>query len=198
MVKISIKLVDDSSAESQTLVETVPEGMTLEELIEKKVASVGWTDRELIVKSAQLYDEDFKQLVDITEPLDSLVILNLQRFEVHLNKAAQILLNGVNGHLWLISKTKCIIWVDGILKQEKIRIELIVGDDGIFVAFKSCLCLDPSAPVGSRVSQVADMNYERYGHSLIVANGKLYAIRGDPIEEYDPQTNEWREVGKLT
>ena len=86
-VKVFIKLVDDSSAQNKALVETVPEGMTLKELIEKKVASVGWADRELIVKSAQLYDEDFKQFVDITEPFDSLVLLNMQRFEVHLNKA---------------------------------------------------------------------------------------------------------------
>ena len=86
-IKVCIKLVDDISAESKTLSEIVPEGMTLKELIEKKVASIGWADRELIVKSAQLYDEDFKQFVDITEPFDSLVLLNLQRFEVHLNKA---------------------------------------------------------------------------------------------------------------
>ena len=87
MVKVSVKLVDDSSAESQTFVETVPEGTTLEELIEKKVASVGWADRGLIVKSAQLYDEDLKQSVDIAEPFDSLILLDMQKFEVHLNKA---------------------------------------------------------------------------------------------------------------
>ena len=86
-VRVRIRLVDDSSAESKTLVETVPEGMTLKELIEKKVASVGWADRELIAKSAQLYNEDFKQFVDITEPFDSQILLNTQRFEVHLNKA---------------------------------------------------------------------------------------------------------------
>ncbi|PAV64877.1 hypothetical protein WR25_07439 [Diploscapter pachys] len=71
---------------------------------------------------------------------------------------------------------------------------------------KSCLCFDPSAPVGSRISRIADMNYTRYGHSLIVANGKLYAVGGfqryradfcNSIEEYDPQANKWREVGKL-
>ena len=86
-IKVCIRLVDGSSAESKTLVEIVPEGTTLKELIEKKVASVGWADRELIVKSAQFYDEDFKQFVDITESFDSLVLLNLQRLEVHLNKA---------------------------------------------------------------------------------------------------------------
>ena len=43
---------------------------------------------------------------------------------------------------------------------------------------KSCLCFDPSAPVDSRISQIADMNYGRYYHSLVVANGKLYAIGG--------------------
>ena len=89
---------------------------------------------------------------------------------------------------------------------------------------KSCLCFDPSAPVDSRISNIADMNYERYGHSLVVANRKLYAIGGEwaeilhifirnicqfryqeflygnvcnSIEEYDPQTNKWREVGKI-
>ncbi|PAV55929.1 hypothetical protein WR25_06046 [Diploscapter pachys] len=45
-------------------------------------------------------------------------------------------------------------------------------------ALKSCLCFDPSAPVGSRISRIADMDYERQEHSLIVANGKLYAIGG--------------------
>ena len=45
---------------------------------------------------------------------------------------------------------------------------------------KSCLCFDPSAPVdsSSRISRIAAMNYARYDHSLIVANGKLYAIEG--------------------
>ena len=43
---------------------------------------------------------------------------------------------------------------------------------------KSCPCFNPSASVGSRISQIADMNYERYHHSLVAANGKLYAIGG--------------------
>ena len=43
---------------------------------------------------------------------------------------------------------------------------------------KSCLCFDPSAPVDSRISRIADMNYGRWEHSLIVANEKLYAIGG--------------------
>ncbi|PAV83059.1 hypothetical protein WR25_02592 [Diploscapter pachys] len=74
---------------------------------------------------------------------------------------------------------------------------------GDTVTFKSCLCFDPSAPVDSRISQIADMNYARRDHSLIVTNGKLYAVGGfgdgycNSIEEYDPQTNKWREVGKL-
>ena len=44
--------------------------------------------------------------------------------------------------------------------------------------FKSCLCFDPSAPADSRISRIADMNYARRDHSLIVANEKLYAIGG--------------------
>ena len=44
--------------------------------------------------------------------------------------------------------------------------------------FKSCLCFDPSAPVDSQLSQIADMNYTREDHSLAAANGKLYAIGG--------------------
>ena len=43
---------------------------------------------------------------------------------------------------------------------------------------KSCLRFDPSAPVDSRISRIADMNYKRENHSLVVANGKLYAIGG--------------------
>ena len=86
-IKVCIRLVDGSSAESKTLVEIVPEGTTLKELIEKKVASVGWAGRKLVAKSAQLYDDDFKQFFDITKPFDSLVLLNMQRFEVHLDKA---------------------------------------------------------------------------------------------------------------
>ena len=88
---------------------------------------------------------------------------------------------------------------------------------------KSCLCFEPSAPVDSRISRIADMNYARHHHSLIVANGKLYAIGGwaeiwhifkqnicwprfqklgfnefcNSTEEYDPQANEWREIGKV-
>ena len=44
--------------------------------------------------------------------------------------------------------------------------------------FKSCLCFDPSAPVDSRISPIDDMNYARLDHSLVAANGKLYAIGG--------------------
>ena len=45
-------------------------------------------------------------------------------------------------------------------------------------ALESCLCFDPSAPVDSRISRIADMNYARCYHSLVAANGKLYAIGG--------------------
>ena len=44
--------------------------------------------------------------------------------------------------------------------------------------YKSCLCFDPSAPVDSRISKIADMSYARHLNSLIAANGKLYAIGG--------------------
>ena len=47
--------------------------------------------------------------------------------------------------------------------------------DGVL---KSCLCFDPSAPVDSRISRIADMNYARINHSVVAANGKLYAIGG--------------------
>ena len=88
---------------------------------------------------------------------------------------------------------------------------------------KSCWCFDPSAPVDSRISQIADMNYARFHHSIVVTNRKLYAIGGwaeilhifirnicqlriqedsmencfNSIEEYDPQTNRWRGLGVL-
>ena len=51
----------------------------------------------------------------------------------------------------------------------------VFSDDEVF---NSCLCFDPSAPVDSRISLIADMNYTRHHHSLVVANGKLYAIGG--------------------
>ena len=51
----------------------------------------------------------------------------------------------------------------------------IFSDDEVL---KSCLCFDPSAPVGSRISRIVDMNYARRYHSLIDANGKLHAIGG--------------------
>ena len=48
----------------------------------------------------------------------------------------------------------------------------------IEVVLKSCLCFDPSAPVDSRISRIADMNYAKDQHSLVATNGKLYAIGG--------------------
>ncbi|PAV92361.1 hypothetical protein WR25_12582 [Diploscapter pachys] len=48
--------------------------------------------------------------------------------------------------------------------------------------FKSCLCFDPSAPVGERIYRIANMNYARKDHSLVAANGKLYAIGGPEYE----------------
>ncbi|PAV64371.1 hypothetical protein WR25_20503 [Diploscapter pachys] len=85
--------------------------------------------------------------------------------------------------------------------------ELVVfnhGDDRL----KSCLRFEPSALVDRRISRIADMNSAKGVHSLVVASGKLYAIGGfkqfippiflNSIEEYDPQTNEWREVGEMS
>ena len=94
-----------------------------------------------------------------------------------------------------------------------------------FEVLNSCLCFDPSAPVDSRISRIADMNYARYNHSLVVANEKMYAIGGwikicikfitfifynrfynisthltddvKYIEEYDPNVNEWKFVGEI-
>ena len=91
--------------------------------------------------------------------------------------------------------------------------------------FKSCWCFDPSAPADSRISRIADMNYARGAHSLIVANGKLYAIGGwvkictkfiefmlysvfynkathltydvKYIEEYDPNVDKWTVVSEI-
>ncbi|PAV62949.1 hypothetical protein WR25_03852 [Diploscapter pachys] len=91
------------------------------------------------------------------------------------------------------------ITCDGILYGHIIAYSLLSG------VLKSCLCFDPSAPVDSRISRIADMNHARYNHSLIVANGKLYAIGGfrkpywetfcnSTEEEYNPQTNEWRKI----
>ena len=56
-----------------------------------------------------------------------------------------------------------------------VSLYIFSGADGVF---KSCLCFDPSAPVDSRISRIADMNYARCSHSIIVANKKLYAIGG--------------------
>ena len=59
-----------------------------------------------------------------------------------------------------------------------ISLYYIFSYDNSHKILKSCLCFDPSAPVDSRISPIADMNYARYNHSLIVANEKLYAIGG--------------------
>ncbi|PAV82809.1 hypothetical protein WR25_21981 [Diploscapter pachys] len=130
-VKVCIKLVDDNSVEDKTLAEIAPEGMTLDKLIEKKVASVGWADRKLVVKSAQLYDEDFKQFVDITEPFDSLVLLNMQRFEIHLNKAPEM------------NTILADITINGTVQQEQ---KLVLPPDstvcGFILAATSMFCKD--------------------------------------------------------
>ena len=96
-----------------------------------------------------------------------------------------------------------------------------LGDKGL----QSCLCFDPSVSVESRVSRIADMNCARSHHSLVAANGKLYAIGGvwvkyaengfkisnyrsydrnkgsmsysKAIDEYDPAINEWKVVGEI-
>ncbi|PAV59923.1 hypothetical protein WR25_17384 isoform B [Diploscapter pachys] len=126
----------------------------------------------------------------------------LSRRDYKLSQLVQILLNGVVVHLLLIPKINCIIWVETILKQKKRQTELIG-----YGIFKSCLCFDPLAPVDSRISNIADMNYARYRHSLVAANGKLYAVGGSSsdypalckaIEEYDPaHPNKWKVVSYL-
>ena len=52
-------------------------------------------------------------------------------------------------------------------------------------------CFDPDT---NTWSQVANMNIARHGHSLVILNGKLYAIGGlgvDSVEVYDPDNNTW-------
>ena len=55
-------------------------------------------------------------------------------------------------------------------------------------------CYDPDT---NTWSQVANMNIDRRGHSLISLHGRLYAIGGfsveyvDSVEVYDPDNNTW-------
>ena len=75
----------------------------------------------------------------------------------------------LNGRIYMAGGEKSLILYD------KQCIYVFSHDFGIL---KSCWCFDPSAPVDSRISRIGDMNYARYHHSLVVANGKLYAIGG--------------------
>ncbi|PAV81866.1 hypothetical protein WR25_17308 isoform C [Diploscapter pachys] len=181
---------------------------------------------ELYTRTSKLIDDALRMANFRTDDIDHILVggstripaiksilkvkfgQNKLKFNIHPDKAVvfgaailadaiedQILLNGVYGHLWLVSKTNCIIWVEA-------RIELIRE------VLKSCLCFDPSAPVDSQISRIAGMNYAKNEHAVIATNGKLYAIGGfqklgqkdfcNSIEEYDPQTNKWREVGKIS
>ncbi|PAV82807.1 hypothetical protein WR25_21979 [Diploscapter pachys] len=65
---------------------------------------------------------------------------------------------------------------DNLFNNSQIGGDNSVNNSG--QALKSCLYFDPSAPVGSRISRIADMNHARHCHSLIVASEKLYAIGG--------------------
>ncbi|PAV76372.1 hypothetical protein WR25_03491 [Diploscapter pachys] len=87
MGKILIKLVNDNSSEEKTFISDLTDGLTLDKLIEERIANAGWADRNLVIESARLYDADFKKLVDITMPLDALTLTDMQEFEIHLNKA---------------------------------------------------------------------------------------------------------------
>ena len=57
-------------------------------------------------------------------------------------------------------------------------------------------CYDPDT---NTWSEVANMNIERYSHSLVSLHGRLYAIGGfyglkvgvDSVEVYDPDNNTW-------
>ena len=52
-------------------------------------------------------------------------------------------------------------------------------------------CYDPDT---NTWSQMADMNFARWGHSLVSLQGRLYAIGGwkvDSVEVYDPDHNTW-------
>ena len=86
-VKVRIKLVDDNAAEDMVLAAVVSDGMTLDKLIEENIANAGWSSRNLVVKSARIYDKDFNEYVDVIKPYNSLTLSHMQRFEVHLNKA---------------------------------------------------------------------------------------------------------------
>ena len=64
---------------------------------------------------------------------------------------------------------------------------LFENNDFIFsgTALKSCIAFKPNdnQPNGE-IIQIADMNYPRNRHSLLSANGKLYAIGGYVFIEY--------------
>ncbi|PAV76254.1 hypothetical protein WR25_02173 [Diploscapter pachys] len=85
-VKVRIKLVDDNAAEDMVLVASVPDGMTLDKLIEENIVNAGWSGRNLVVKSARRYDKDFNEYVDVIKPYNSQTLSHMQRFEIHLNK----------------------------------------------------------------------------------------------------------------
>ncbi|PAV83025.1 hypothetical protein WR25_24983 [Diploscapter pachys] len=89
MGKILIKLVNDNSSEEKTLTSDFTDGLTLDKLIEEKIANAGWTNRNLVIKSTRLYDTDFNEFIDITMPLDTLTLADKQRFEIRLNKAVR-------------------------------------------------------------------------------------------------------------
>ena len=64
----------------------------------------------------------------------------------------------------------------------------LYGDDQ---TLSSAICYDLDTNMWS---QIANMNIERSGHSLVSLHGKLFAIGGeevDSVEVYDPDNNTW-------
>lgn len=66
----------------------------------------------------------------------------------------------------------------------------------------SYLCLRYD-PLQNTWESLAEMNEQRYSFSVVVLDGKIYAIGGhceteylETVEQYCPNTNTWRYVGR--
>ena len=70
------------------------------------------------------------------------------------------------------------------------KIYVTGGSDDDYLS--SADCYDPDT---NTLSQVANMNIARYGHSLVNLHGRLYAIGGyqgvASVEVYNPDNNTW-------